>query len=314
MSYDARVFNVMIASPSDVASERSIVREVIYDWNAVHSERESIVLLPVGWESHTSPEMGDRAQAIINEQTVDKCDLLVGIFGTRLGTDTGKYPSGTIEEIEDHIKSGKPAMVYFSNQLGDSGNFEAEQYTELMKWKEYYRSRGLCESYDSDSDFKEKFSRQLQIKVNQHEIFQFRGEEIDSGLRLEQSESHIPQLSNEAKVLLKEASQDSYGYIVFEVTAYETAIRRSDSGFNGKNLISDQKSRVVARWRAALKELTTGNLLENTPMPESTTDQIIPFQIMPFQSSPFQIMPFQSSLFQITHRGYEVIDVLEMTR
>ena len=40
MGYNARVFNVMIASPSDVASERSIVREVIYDWNAVHSERK----------------------------------------------------------------------------------------------------------------------------------------------------------------------------------------------------------------------------------------------------------------------------------
>ena len=102
MGYNARVFNVMIASPSDVASERSIVREVIYEWNAIHSEKENIVLLPVGWESHSSPEMG-RPQEIINRQTVDKCDLLVGIFGTRIGTDTGEYDSGTIEEIERHI-------------------------------------------------------------------------------------------------------------------------------------------------------------------------------------------------------------------
>lgn len=203
MSYDARVFNVMIASPSDVKSEREIVRKVIYDWNAIHSEEKSMVLLPVGWESHTSPEMGDRAQAIINRQTVDKCDLLVGIFGTRLGTDTGKYPSGTIEEIENHIKSGKPAMVYFSNQLGDSGSFEAEQYTELMKWKKYYRNRGLCENYDSDSDFREKFSRQLQIKINQHEIFRFRVEEIDSGLDRSGLERNIPQLSDLAKIILK---------------------------------------------------------------------------------------------------------------
>ena len=127
MSYDARVFNVMIASPSDVASERSIVREVIYDWNAVHSERENIVLLPVGWESHSSPEMGARAQAIINVQTVAKCDLLVGIFGTRIGTDTGEYPSGTVEEIEEHIALGKPVMLYFSKRLGDSDTFDKDQ-------------------------------------------------------------------------------------------------------------------------------------------------------------------------------------------
>ena len=98
---------------------------------------------------------------------------------------------------------------------------------KLMKWKKDYRSRGLCESYDSDSDFKEKFSRQLQIKVNQHEIFQFRVEGINSGLGMEESESNIPQLSDEAKVLLKAASQDSYGYILYEIFGTEgITIRR----------------------------------------------------------------------------------------
>lgn len=67
MSYDAKVFNVMIASPGDVASERNIVREMLYEWNAVHSQTRKIVLLPVGWESHASPEMGKRAQEITNK-------------------------------------------------------------------------------------------------------------------------------------------------------------------------------------------------------------------------------------------------------
>ena len=281
MSYDARVFNVMIASPSDVKSEREIVREVIYEWNAVHSEREGIVLLPVGWESHSSPEMGARPQEIINRQTLDKCDLLVGIFGTRIGTNTGEYPSGTIEEIENHIKSGKPAMVYFSNQLGDSGSFEAEQYTELMKWKEYYRNHGLCESYDSDSDFKDKFSRQLQLKVNQHAIFQYRDEGINSGSEMEQLESDIPQLSDEAKVLLKEASQDNYGYIVYEI-GNGTVIQSGDNEFSDTNIIPDQRPRVVAQWKAALKE---ADLLEDT----------------------------NGRYFQITHQGYEVADTIEET-
>lgn len=80
MSYDAKVFNVMIASPGDVASERNIIREMIYEWNVVHSMARKIVLLPVGWESHSSPEMGNRAQEIINNQILDKCDLLVGVF------------------------------------------------------------------------------------------------------------------------------------------------------------------------------------------------------------------------------------------
>ena len=181
MGYNASVFNVMIASPSDVASERLIVREVIYDWNAVHSEEKSMVLLPVESESHSSPEMG-RPQEIINRQTVDKCDLLVGIFGTRIGTDTGEYDSGTIEEIERHNALGKPMMIYFSKELGDPDTFDSDQYTKLKEWKKKNESRWLYETYNDDADFKGKFYRQLEIKVNAHEIFQFQREGINSGL------------------------------------------------------------------------------------------------------------------------------------
>ncbi len=114
--YTASTFYVMIASPGDVASERAIVRDVVYEWNAVHSGARKIVLLPVGWETHSSPEMGAPAQQIINRQVLDKCDLLVGVFWTRIGTPTEKHLSGTVEEIEEHIASGKPAMLYFSSQ------------------------------------------------------------------------------------------------------------------------------------------------------------------------------------------------------
>lgn len=289
MSYDARVFNVMIASPSDVESERSIVRDVIYDWNAVHSERENIVLLPVGWESHSSPEMGGRPQEIINELTVDKCDLLVGIFGTRIGTDTGEYSSGTVEEIEGHIALGKPAMLYFSKQLGDSAAFDGNQYAKLEELRKDYERRGLYEIYDSDADFKDKFYRQLEIKVNEHRIFQFQREEINSGLGMEESGSNIPQLSDEAKVLLKEASQDKAGRVLHYASMTETAILVND-----KNMIPDQNPRVVAKWNAALQELVAASLLEN-----STTR--------------FDHPNPRQKLFQITHRGYEVADMIEVT-
>ena len=79
MNYSSEFFKVMNASTGDVASERSIIRDVIYEWNAVHSKSRSIVLLPIGWESHSSPEMGESPQEIINNQILDKCDLLIGV-------------------------------------------------------------------------------------------------------------------------------------------------------------------------------------------------------------------------------------------
>lgn len=48
MSYHAEILNVMIASPRDVNFERAQAREVIHEWNAVHSETRNIVLLPTG--------------------------------------------------------------------------------------------------------------------------------------------------------------------------------------------------------------------------------------------------------------------------
>ena len=281
MSYDARVFNVMIASPSDVGSERSIVREVIHDWNAVHSERENIVLLPVESESHSSPEMG-RPQEIINRQTVDKCDLLVGIFGTRIGTDTGEYDSGTIEEIERHNALGKPVMIYYSKELGDPDTFDSDQYTKLNEWKKKNERRWLYETYNDDADFKDKFYRQLEIKVNEHEIFQFRSEGINSVLEMEESGSNIPQLSDDAKFLLKKASHNQ-GTIRCYYLDNEPRIRIG--GGKVRYVISNQNPRILAQWRAALRELKDAELLED----EGNEGQV----------------------FLITRRGYEVADMIE---
>ncbi len=135
MSYSSTTFNVMIASPGDVASERTIVRDVIYEWNAVHSNTRKIVLLPIGWESHSSPEMGGTPQSIINNQVLGKCDLMIGVFWTRIGTATDSFVSGTVEEIERHIQTGKPAMLYFSSQPVAMDTVDLEQIAKLKVFK-----------------------------------------------------------------------------------------------------------------------------------------------------------------------------------
>jgi hypothetical protein len=256
MSYDAKVFNVMIASPSDVPSERNIVREVVYEWNAVHSESRKIALLPVGWETHSTPEMGGRAQAILNEQILEKCDLLVGIFWTRIGTETGEFLSGTVEEIEKHVTSGKPAMLYFYGQPVEEGSVDKEQYSKLKEFRESCQKRGLYATYDSHSDFKEKFYHHLQIKVNTHKLFEVEGGSTEEKEEIVKSETKIPNLSNEAKLLLKEASMDTHGTIL-----HVRYLGGTDIQTNGKNLITKQDRRHVAKWEDALQELLTATLV-----------------------------------------------------
>ncbi|WP_413282470.1 DUF4062 domain-containing protein [Vibrio sp. MA40-2] len=279
MSYEAKVFNVMIASPGDVSSERAIIRDVIYEWNAVNSEPRNIALLPVGWETHSSPEMGGQAQEIINNQVLDRCDLLVGVFWTRIGTPTTEYVSGTVEEIEEHIKSTKPAMLYFSSQPVALDTVEPEQYAQLKAFKESCQNRSLYESYDSRSSFKDKFYRQLQLKLNQHPLFQTTS--ISTTVDVVQSKTPLPQLSYESQILLKETSQDRNGTVMHLRHLGGTNVQT-----NSKNFIESNERREVARWEAAIDELVLKGLLVERG--------------------------YKGEIFEITNFGYQVADMIEL--
>jgi len=159
--YQARVFKVMIATPGDVAAVRQVVREAVHRWNALLADDHKVVLLPVGWETHAHPMMGDRPQAVINKQVLKDCDLLVAVFWTRLGSPTGEAASGTVEEIEEHLKAGKPAMIYFSNAPVRPDSIDEGQYRALREFRTYCEARGLIETFESPSELQDKFGRQL---------------------------------------------------------------------------------------------------------------------------------------------------------
>lgn len=41
---------------------------------------------------------------------------IVAIFWNRIGTPTNAFPNGTVEEIKRHLKAGKLALLYFSDE------------------------------------------------------------------------------------------------------------------------------------------------------------------------------------------------------
>lgn len=165
MAYDCRLYQVLIASPSDVEEEREIAVRVIQDWNNLHSFSRKVALLPLRWETHTTPEYGRRPQEVINRQIVDQCDLLVAVFWTRIGSPTGEAESGTLEEIERVAAAGKPVMLYFSKVGQDPDIVDLDQLKRLREFKEKTYPNSLTESYRSSLDFRDKFSRQLELKV-----------------------------------------------------------------------------------------------------------------------------------------------------
>lgn len=285
MSYKATVLSVMIASPGDVTEERNLIRDIIHEWNDINSKATECVLLPVGWETHAAPDLGGRAQGIINK-SMEHCDLLVGVFWTRLGTPTGDFESGTVEEIKRHISEGKPAMVYFSSAPVAPQSLDRKQYAALEEFKQWCFQKGLVESYDNISDFSDKFRRHIQMKVRDNP--ELARNTLQQEVDLLQAYSSArdaavhDRLSDEAKRLLIEAAKDRNGTIVHMRYLSGQAIQT-----NGINFADSKDRRSVARWEAALEQLQSEEMIVERG--------------------------HKGEVFVMTAKGYELADMLSRT-
>lgn len=165
MPYPAKVLKVLIASPSDLPDERQIAKQALHDWNDLHAEYEGITLEPVMWETRTTPEVGVRPQEALNKQFVRSCDLAIALFGTRLGTNTGVADSGTVEEIDELSKAGKPVLLYFSKKPVVPSKIDLSQLQKLRDFQSQTYKTAVVNDFDSDQDLRHKLSRDLVRQV-----------------------------------------------------------------------------------------------------------------------------------------------------
>jgi hypothetical protein len=253
MPFDALVLKVMIASPGDVRDERRIVRDVLLEWNHTHADSRRLVLLPVGWDTHSTPEMGDRPQEIINEQILRDCDLLIAVFWTRIGSPTGVAASGTAEEIQEHLKAGKSAMIYFSSAAVPPDSVDEKQYKALKQFKDECFSKGLVESYSSTEEFRDKLRRQLAQTINRSYPA---GTQPASAIP--SPSSAIPRFSDEAKRLLVAAAGDRNGRLMRFSDTDGLIVQAS-----GQNFVTKGDPRSDSRWEAVIRELEALDFIED---------------------------------------------------
>ena len=269
----------MIASPSDVDDERRIVREVLQNWNDVNCKSQEIAFMPVAWESHASPSLDGRPQESINKHLLEECDLLVGVFWTRIGTPTGSEPSGTVEEIKRHHTAGKPAMLYFSSKQISPGEIDSGQYAKVKEFKTWSMERGLVAEYGSVEEFRQKLTRQLQLTLQQNEylcsILERLNPEIDDSDPIGVADPHF---SADAQELLLAASGNDDGTILALNTLDGYSVQAGARSFGGGH------GRNSARWKGALEELEERNYVQDRG--------------------------YKGEVFELTHTGWEAADQL----
>jgi hypothetical protein len=237
--FQANVIKVFIASPGDVLEERATVRDVVNEWNALHSDTTKTVLLTKSWETHASPMTGHHPQSIINDEVLHDADLVVAIFGSRVGTPTETEVSGTVEELKRHVAKEKPAMIYFSSAPVRRSEIDMSQLELLDVFKSWCRERSLYWEYDNIGRFKELFRNHLVLRVQR----QYLNHQQAHAVTNDRSSLSSPAI----QLLVDAASQNMY------------IIRSSSRGFVfsvGENRYGNPRDMTDAgKWQGAFAEL-----------------------------------------------------------
>ncbi|MCX5044676.1 hypothetical protein OG921_16030 [Aldersonia sp. NBC_00410] len=112
MAYSALVLQLLLSAPGDLPdAHKSQIQRSIRLWNNQQARFYGIHFSSADWKEGGTPEFGDYAQGVLNEQIVDDSDAAVVVFTDRLGTPTREHESGTAEEIALLREVGKDVAL-----------------------------------------------------------------------------------------------------------------------------------------------------------------------------------------------------------
>ena len=168
-------------------------------------------------------------------------------------------------------------MIYFSSVPVRLDSVDDQQYAALRQFKDECRKRGFVEEYESLTEFREKFARQLAQTVIRSFATGADEEVVPIGTSRQRS---VPDLSDAARELLLEATKDGSGTILCLNTMGGSYVQT-----NGKSFTNPGDARSEALGRGAVKELQALRLIED----RSNKDEV----------------------FSVTDAGYRVAELLD---
>jgi hypothetical protein len=264
---------VFIASPGDVSDERDEACRVIHDWNAAHSLDRSILVEPVRVETHSQAVQGGHPQDLINGQLLERCDLLLAIFWTRLGTPTKKDVSGTVQEIREFAESkGAERVLLFFCEKELPSDVDIEQVKSVREFKKEMQDKGLYIRYKSEIEFARLFRQQLEMRMN-------------SVLQSEEATEFLPnkksdvRLEPECYTLLAAGSLAQHSNImtVSDMSGIQVSANHTEYSKQGNG-------RSEARWKGAVEQLQRFALIRD--------------------------VGYKGEVFELTTEGYKQADLL----
>lgn len=139
MAQNVTLYNLLISCPGDIKKEVTLIEAAVDEFNELYAETLGITIKTRHWSKSSYAQSGGKPQALLNEQFVNKCDAAVAIFWTRFGTPTDEYGSGTEEEIEIMLQSGKQVFMYFSDKPIPPSKINGDGYEKIQA----FSNRGM---------------------------------------------------------------------------------------------------------------------------------------------------------------------------
>ena len=223
--------------------ELIIAREVMGEWNARHAMEQKRILLPLTRESghEHSP-----------------CDLLIAFFCDSPGIPYEQAAEGAEEEIENQLREGRPALIYFSEARIDLGGAHVLPGGALEEFKRRYMM-ATVDSYADDKEFRGKFARQLDVTVGTHGHFRMDAAAAPSVATPKVLDPRrTGPLSPWAQTILIEACDDFEAYIGRIKVGNTLKIQA-----NGKQLVAQECPESIAKWESAFQELLDGDFIRD---------------------------------------------------
>ncbi len=150
-----REFRIWAAGPSDVAEEITVLREVVDELN--HSGLRFLFHV-VNWMTDATPGLGSDGQAVINQTMPREYDLFLGVMWGRIGTATGRAPSGTLEEFQNAYSrwqqdpSKVDVLFYFKDAPIAPSEMNLEQLQGVQTFRADLADKGLYATFRSTDE------------------------------------------------------------------------------------------------------------------------------------------------------------------
>ncbi|MEF2256210.1 hypothetical protein [Microbacterium schleiferi] len=112
--YNAKVIELLIASPGDLEAERRFIPNAISKWNADKGERQQCIFIPRMWEFDLPHGGYDPLgpQHLIDSTILARADACIALFWTTLGAPGANGVPNSVHELDVVRNSGRPTYLW----------------------------------------------------------------------------------------------------------------------------------------------------------------------------------------------------------